>query len=118
MIASRIGRAGVGLGPFRFGGSSSARIGSTSAHSSSGSRQIGGSGARSFLGRPISRLPHPRDTHPPCLREMVSKSRSAIVAAPAQGQAAANRLGRLPLYHRRPTESAVAVPTGGTSDLL
>ncbi len=34
------------------------RIGSTSAHSSSGSRQIGGSGARSYFGSPIARLPH------------------------------------------------------------
>src|SRR5581483_2698760 len=49
MIASRIGRAGTRFGPTRFGGSNSARIGSISAHSSSGTRQIGGRGARACL---------------------------------------------------------------------
>src|SRR5947207_12206675 len=47
MIASRIGRAGPRFGPTRFGGSSSAMIGSAIAHRSSGTRQIGGSGFRS-----------------------------------------------------------------------
>src|SRR3954447_11932552 len=49
MIASRIGRAATRFGPTRFGGSSSAIIGSAIAHSSSGTRQIGGNGCRSFL---------------------------------------------------------------------
>src|SRR3954465_10846175 len=49
MIASRIGRAATRFGPTRFGGSSSAIIGSAIAHSSSDTRQIGGNGCRSFL---------------------------------------------------------------------
>jgi hypothetical protein len=56
MIASSAARWSIRYGP-RFGGSSSTKIGSTSVHSSSGVRQIGGSGARSFFGLPI--------VHPP-----------------------------------------------------
>jgi hypothetical protein len=56
MIASSAARGSIRFGP-RFGGSCSARIGSTTFHSSSGVRQIGGNGARIFFGLPIAAPP-------------------------------------------------------------
>jgi hypothetical protein len=56
MIASRIARADTRFGPTRFGGSNSAMIGPTIAHSSSGTRQIGGSGSRRFFALAILHL--------------------------------------------------------------
>src|SRR5690349_18901831 len=72
MIASRIGRAGTRFGPTRFGGSSSAMIGSTIAHSSSGTRQIGGSGFRSFFARAILHLLLSRTCSPHASLEIVT----------------------------------------------
>ena len=39
-------------------------IGSIVARCSSDTRRIGGNGPRSFFGRPIVHLPHPRAAHP------------------------------------------------------
>src|SRR3954449_9281475 len=73
MIASRIGRAGTRFGPTRFGGSSSAMIGSAIAHSSSGTRQIGGNGGRSFFFLAILHLRLSRPCRPGASLEIVTK---------------------------------------------
>jgi hypothetical protein len=62
IIASSAARWSIRFGP-RFSGSSSARIGSTSTHNSSGVRQIGGNGARTFFGLPITAPPTQGDAH-------------------------------------------------------
>src|SRR3954454_4213542 len=72
MIASRIGRAGTRFGPTRFGGSSSAMIGSAIAHSSSGTRQIGGNGGRSFFFLAILHLRLSRPCRPGASLEIVT----------------------------------------------
>src|SRR3954471_11573694 len=108
MIASRIGRAGTRFGPTRFGGSSSAMIGSAIAHSSSGTRQIGGNGGRSFFFLAILHLRLSRPCRPGASLEIVTNTAqgflvranriaalavagtmlvsSAFMAAPAQAQ--------------------------------
>src|SRR5215212_2942890 len=73
MIASRTGRAGVRSGPTRFGGSSSATIGSISAHNSSGTRQIVGNGSRSADSLAMSHLLVSRRCSPHARLEIASK---------------------------------------------
>src|SRR5215213_6809458 len=72
MIASRIARADTRFGPTRFGGSSSAMIGPTIAHSSSGTRQIGGSGSRSCFFLAMLHLPLSRRCSPHASLEIVT----------------------------------------------
>src|SRR4051795_6534219 len=72
MIASRIPRADTRFGPTRFGGSSSAMIGSTTAHSPSGTCQIGGSGSRSFFFLAMLHLPLSRRCSPHASLEIVT----------------------------------------------
>src|SRR5690242_6830758 len=72
MIASRIARADTRFGPTRFGGSSSAMIGSTIAHSSSGTRQIGGNGSRRFFPLAILHLLLTRRCSPHASLEIVT----------------------------------------------
>src|SRR6186997_442849 len=76
MIASRIGRAATRFGPTRFGGSSSAMIGSTSAHSASGARQIGARGFRSCFVLAMLHLLLTRPCSPHASLEIVTKGAS------------------------------------------
>src|SRR3954469_12162622 len=74
MIASRIARADTRFGPTRFGGASSAIIGSTISHSSSGTRQIGGSGLRGLFALAIPHLLLTRTCSPHASLEIVTKT--------------------------------------------
>src|SRR4051812_1294911 len=118
MIASRIGRAGTRFGPTRFGGSSSAMIGSAIAHSSSGTRQIGGNGGRSFFFLAILHLRLSRPCRPGASLEIVTKLQaSSCSLAGTHAPERDRRIGSSPsrilvlLVHARVGESPTAVPT-------
>src|SRR6266550_8005968 len=66
MIASSASRWAIRGRPVAAGGSDSASSGATTAHSASGTRQIGGSAGRAFFGRAITHLPRvvPHDLFP------------------------------------------------------
>src|SRR5438270_9795458 len=66
MIASSAARWAIRGRPVAAGGSDSASSGATTAHSASGTRQIGGSAGRAFFGRAITHLPRvvPHDLFP------------------------------------------------------
>ena len=121
MIASRIGRADTRFGPTRFGGSSSAMIGSTSDHSSSGTRQIGGSGSRSFLGLSILHPVLSRRCRPGASLEIGTKALDGeMLVAPFNDLETTTRLiaehaGELAAVVLEPLQRCV-VPTYGFLD--
>src|SRR5438874_188192 len=85
MIASRIARADTRFGPTRFSGSSPAMIGPAIAHSSSGTRQIGGSGSRFFLALAIPHLLLTRRCSPHAGLEIVTYYSALVLVRESEG---------------------------------